>query len=179
MWPALPRACRPPVQAVVFAMVACAVFLVNGCYSFRTGSAPAHLKTIGIAPVDDLSGFGRGSLRQELTDVVLRRFRDDNSLGVVDPTSADSRLEVAITTVRANERLGVSSAEYETVRGVLVEVRATFYDNVKKKAIFKDRQIQARSQYRVAEGPAGENTALRQAFDRLADELINATVADW
>lgn len=156
-----------------------AVFAFAGCYSFRTGSAPAHLKTIGIPPADDASGFGRGTVRQDLTDLLTKRFRDDGSLRVADPTTADSRLEVTITAIRTNERLSVSSASFETVRGVTIETKVTFFDNVKKRAIFKDRPSSGRSQYLVDQGPDGETRAIREALANLGDDLINATVADW
>ncbi|MBS1913022.1 MAG: hypothetical protein JST22_13630 [Bacteroidetes bacterium] len=163
--------------AVVIPVLAAAT--LAGCYSFRTGSAPAHLKTIGIPPADDASGFGRGTIRQDLTDLLTRRFRDDGSLRVSDPATADSRLEVTITSIRTNERLSVSNASFETVRGVTIETKVTFYDNVKKRAIFKDRPSTGRSQYLVDQGPDGETRAIREALSNLGDDLINATVADW
>lgn len=161
------------------AMAACALHACAGCYSFRTGSAPAHLHTIGIEPSDDVSGFGRGTIRQDLTDLLVRRFRDDNTLRVVDASGADSRLEATITTIRTNERLNLSGTEYETVRGVYIEVRATFFDNVKKREVFKDRTVQGRSQYLVDQGLAGENKAIHDALEKLTEELLNAAVADW
>lgn len=168
---------NPRVRGLLIVGLCCIV--AAGCYSFRTGSAPTHLRTIGIAPVDDNSGFGRGTISQELTNLLVKRFRDDNSLRVTDPATADSRVEVVLTVVRTNERLNVSATEFETVRGVTIEARALFYDNVKKRAIFKDRPAVGRAQYPVAQGATGEARAITEALENLSEEVLNATVADW
>jgi hypothetical protein len=160
------------------AVLALAV-LAGGCYSFRGGSAPAHLRTVAIPQVEDVSGFGRGTIRQDMTQVLVRKFRDDNSLRVADPTASDSQLQVAITTIRTNERLNISGAELETVRGVIIEARATFNDNTKRREIYKDRTFVGRSQYNIASGTAGENNAIREAIEKVTDDILIATVADW
>jgi len=149
-----------------------------GCYSFRGGSAPAHLKTIAIPPVDDISGFGRGTVREELYNILVRKFRDDNSLRVADLSEADSRLEVTITSIRT-ERLNLSGNELETVRGIVVDTRATFTDNVRHRPVFQDRSFSGRAQYNINQGTAGENQAIIDALGTLSDAVLLATVADW
>ena len=57
----------------------------SGCpYSFTGSSVPAHLKTVAIPLFDDLSGSGEPGLRELLTNKLIARFRQDNSLEVVD-----------------------------------------------------------------------------------------------
>jgi hypothetical protein len=152
---------------------------LGGCYSFRGGSAPAHLSSVIIPQVEDVSGSGRATMRQDLTQILVRKFREDNSLRVVDDPAADSRLEVTLTVVRDAERLAVSGGqELETVRGVTLEARAVFRDNVRRRAVF-ERAFSARSQYNVDQGAAGEADAIAKALDNLSTDILLATVAQW
>lgn len=153
--------------------------LVEGCYSFRGGSAPAHLETILIPQVADDSGFGRGTIRFDLTDRLIDRFRRDNSLRVIDDQEADSRLDVTITTIRTDIRRAVSDDDRETVRGVVVEAKATFYDNVKGRAIYENTRTQGESSYDIGEGADGEKEAIAEAIEKLSNEILLETVADW
>jgi ABC-type uncharacterized transport system auxiliary subunit len=153
--------------------------LLGGCYSFRGGSAPAHLSTVVIPQVEDNSGSGRATMRQDLTQLIARKFREDNSLRVVDDQNADARIEVTIITVRDRERLAVSGQEYETVRGVTIEARATFRDNVRRRPIYADRTFTGRSQYNIDQGVAGEADAIAKALDLLSTEILLESVAAW
>src|SRR5688572_1649193 len=154
--------------------------LVAGCYSFRGGSAPAHLATVMIPQVEDVSGSGRATMRQDLTQLLVRKFREDNSLRVVDDPSADSRLEVTISAVRDRERLAVSGQqELETVRGVTIEARATLRDNIKRRPLFSDRTFTGRSQYNIDAGITGETEAISKALDQLSTEILLEAVAGW
>ncbi len=161
------------------ALVAAALALVaSGCYSFRGGSAPANLRTIFIPSAEDISGFGRGTVRQQFTELLIRRFRDDNTLRIADPSNSDSRLDVTITGIRT-ERLNLSGNELETVRGVVIDVRATFNDNLKRRPLYKDRAFTGRSQYNINRGTAGENEAVNDALEKVSEAILLATVADW
>lgn len=152
--------------------------LVAACYSFRGGSAPAHLDTVVIPEAVDNSGSGRGTLRFDVTNELIDRFRQDNSLRVIDDEQADSRLEVTITVVRTDIRQAVSD-DRETVRGVSIEARVTFFDNVQDRAIYDRRLFAGTSTYDVNEGAAGEEEAIEEAIDLLTNEILLGTVAEW
>lgn len=153
--------------------------ILAGCYSFRGGSVPAHLSSIAIPEPDDNSGYGDGTVRQDLRTRLINRFRDDNSLRVLDQSTTDARLEVAISILRDDVRLGINSQEFESDRGVLIEARVTFTDNVKRRPIYKDRSFVVRSQYPVSGGLESRKGAIRDALSKLVDEILVATVADW
>ncbi len=156
------------------------LIVLCGCYSFRGGSVPPHLSTIIIPEVEDASGYGDGTVRQELTTLLVTRFREDNSLRVIDQAGADSRLEVTISTLRDDLPLGVAgTTEYETDRAFVIEARVTFTDNVKRRAVYTGRQFVGRSQYTIASGLTGKKVALRDALGKLTDDILLATVADW
>ncbi len=165
----------------LFTALLAATLASAGCYSFRGGSAPAGLSTIYIPQTEDQSGFGRATVRENMTQTLVRKFRDDNTLRVIDGSGSDpdSRLEVTITAIRNNERRNVSGAELETVRGVLIQARVTFFDNIKRRPVFSDRSFQGDAQYSISTGPEGENRAFNDALDKLTTEILLATVADW
>jgi hypothetical protein len=158
--------------------IAALALAISGCYSFRGGSAPANIKTVAIPPAEDVSGYGRGTVRQELTTLLINRFRDDNTLRIADPASADSRLEVTITGIRS-EQLNLSGNELETVRGIVIDTRVTFNDNGKRRPVYKDRTFTGRSQYNINRGTAGENEAISEALEKVSEAILLATVADW
>ncbi len=160
------------------AIVISAIF-VAGCYSFRGGSVPPHLSTIVIPEIEDVSGYGDGTIRQDFTAFLIRRFREDNSLRVVEQAGADVRLEVTLSTLRDDIRLGVTGQELETDRGVIIEARVTFTDNVRRRPVYRDRQFVGRSQYAISSGLDGRRTAIRESLVRLTDDILLATVADW
>ncbi|MBK8911698.1 MAG: LptE family protein [Chlorobi bacterium] len=153
--------------------------LLAGCYSFRGGAPPANLKTVIIPTVEDASGFGRATVRDEMTRELIRKFREDNSLRVVDAAQADSRLEVTITNIRNDERRNISTGEIETVRGVTISAQVTFLDNLKRTSVFANRAFSGDAQYRLDEGAAGEERAIRTAVDKITSEILLAAVADW
>jgi hypothetical protein len=150
-----------------------------GCYSFRQGTALPHLKTVYIQQVEDNSGSGRGTVRQDLMQRLVQRFRDDNTLRVVDANNADSRIDVTIVTINDRERLNISTAELETTRRVTIEVRATFTDNVKRRPVYSERLFRGEGQFNVNTGEAGINDAIRVAIDKLTTDILLESVAQW
>jgi len=64
------------------------------------------------------------------------------------------------------------------VRGVTLEARVVFRDNVRRRAVY-ERVFSARSQYNIDQGGAGETDALARAIDNLSNDILLATVAQW
>lgn len=150
-----------------------------GCYSTRQGTSLPHLKTVYIQQVEDASGSGRATVRQDLMQRLVQRFRDDNTLRIVDANGADSRIDVTIVTINDKERLNISSAELETTRRVTIEARATFTDNVKRKPVYSERIFRGEGQFNVNAGESGVNDAIRVAIDKITDDILLESVAQW
>lgn len=163
--------------ATVFIITSGLLFV--SCYSFKGGAAPAHLRNIEVATTEDISGFSRPSVRQDFTQTLITAFRDDNSLKLTNSSTPDSRIETTLATIRTNERLSVSNAEFETTRLVVIEVRATFVDNVKKKNIFKEKFFTANSQYLISSGVTGENEAIKKVVNKITNDILLECVAAW
>lgn len=160
-------------------MLVALVTLLGGCtpYGFKAGTAPSHLRTIYIPTADDQSGFGRGTLRQDVTDMLIRKFRDDNSLQVVTTADADSQLDATVTSVQ-DVRATLSDQSYETSREIIVQLRVVWQDNVKGGNVYA-RTFSARSSYSLDRGAQGESEAFEAAVDQVTTEVLNASVAMW
>ena len=76
--------------------------LVNfgcGTYSFTGASVPEHMKTIAIPVAEDKSPAAIPGIRELLTDNIIQKFINDNSLQVSEISKADATLECVITSV--------------------------------------------------------------------------------
>ena len=164
----------------VLAAVCCIALLgVNGCfYSFTGSSVPPHLKTIAIPLFDDQSGSGIPGLREELTNKLTDRFRQDNSLEVTDDrTHSDSILEGTITGVPDQAQV-VTTGETVAKRRVTISVKATFQDMKLKKKVW-NKQYSEWGDYVSSGGPPERQAALDAAIDKLADDILLDTVSGW
>lgn len=149
----------------------------QGCYSFRGGSVPAHLKTIAVPLFDDQSGTGEPGLREQLTNKLLERFRQDNSLQVTDKTNADSMIEGIITSV-PDEPNAVIKGESVTTKKITVMVKVTYEDQKLKKKVW-EKDLSNWGVYEISGGPAQRQAAITSAIDKLTEDIVNETVSGW
>ncbi len=157
-----------------------AVFLLfYSCrYSFTGASVPPHLKTISISLFDDQSGYGRATLREELTKKVVERFIQDNTLKIADRNTANSILEGVIISVQDNPVV-VGAGERVKRSRLTITVRVTFYDMVKRTKVW-ERTFSNWGEYEL-EGNIQQNLELgiSQAIEKLSEDILLATVSNW
>lgn len=153
------------------------IFVLAGCYSFRGGSVPPHLKTIAIPLFDDQSGFGEANLREIFTNKTIDRFIQDNSLELSDPRSSDSILECSILSVR-DEPLVIEAGEAVTRRKITITIKASFQDMKMKRKIF-EKQLSNWGEYDPTGGPAKRQEAIISAIDKVAEDILIETVSGW
>jgi hypothetical protein len=159
---------------------ACLLLLgMSGCfYSFTGSSVPPHLKTIAIPLFDDQSGSGIPGLREELTNKLIERFRQDNSLEVSDDkTHADSMIEGIVISVPDQAQV-VATGETVVKRRVTVTVKATFQDMKLRKKMF-DKQFSEWGDYESSGGPPDRQAAIDAAIDKLAEDILLDAVSGW
>ena len=149
-----------------------------GCrYSFTGGSVPPNLKTVAIPIVQDQSGFGDPSLRDDFTRELVQKFTNDGSLTLADRTSADSILETLITGVRESATV-VNPGEQVSQRRITVTAHVSFTDlKLRKKVWEKDF-----SQW--GDFPSGATATQRteginEALRKITEDILNETVAGW
>ncbi len=156
------------VMALVFA----------GCvYSFKGGTVPAHLKTVAIPLVQDQSGYGDPTLRDGLTQQLVDRFTNDNTLQVTDRNTADSILEGVVVDVK-DAPSAVQAGEQVTARRITVTVHMTFQDLKLRKKIW-ERDFSNWGDYPSGGGLTQRNDGVHEAIRKLTEDILNETVAGW
>ncbi|MGB9771846.1 MAG: LPS assembly lipoprotein LptE [Candidatus Kapaibacteriota bacterium] len=150
--------------------------LTSGCYSFKGGSLPEHIKTISFAPIVDNSNYGNPQYRDMFINELIRKFQKDNSLKVIEGTG-DSKLNITINSIR-DETAFVKPGELEKERKITMEVTVEFFDAVKSKSIF-NRKFSNYSIYSVAEIPSSRDRAIEDVISKLTDDILLATVSGW
>ncbi len=150
---------------------------ITGCYSFKGGSVPPHLKSIAIPLFDDQSGFGEAGLREDFTNKTIEKFIKDNSFELTDARVSDSKLECTIVSVQNNPSV-IAAGEAVTKWKITVTVRVVFNDLKLKRNIF-DKQISNWTEYEVATGPQARQSAVQSTIDKLTEDILLETVANW
>ena len=150
-----------------------------GCYSFTGSSIPPNIHTIGIPLVEDNSGFGQSDVRQALTDLLIQKFTNEGSLQVASRTNSDAVIETSIPEHGiTDEPVSVKAGEIATTKRVTLRVHATYRDQ-KKQKLFWDRDFSQTSDYPVSESLAGLRKAIRDAEDKMANDLLLAVISNW
>ncbi len=162
-------------RSVLFVL---SVALLSGCvYSFKGGSVPAHLKTIAIPLVQDQSGYGDPILRDGLTQQLVDRFTNDNTLQIADRNTADSILEGVVVDVK-DEASVVQAGEQVTARRITLKVRVTFQDLKLRKKIW-EKDFNNWGDYPSGGGLTQRNDGVKEAIRKLTEDILNETVAGW
>lgn len=152
------------------------VLVLTSCYSFRGGSIPDHISTLSIASVIDKSGFGDPTFREFCTETLVRRFRSDNSVQLVDD-NGDARLSPILTRVQ-DQIVTVQTGDLEDQRRINVAVEAEYFDAVKNKVVWK-KTFENSDVYNVADATQGRRQAAERALQRIADDMLLALVSNW
>src|SRR5579872_967792 len=154
-----------------------AFYILSGCYSFTGANLPAGIKSIAIPIATDNSGFSQANIRQDLTDQLVQKFTRDGSLQVRDRTASDALLDVTITSI-TDLPIGVSSGEQLTTKRVTISVSATYRDQKKQKT-FWDKSFQQTADYPISQSLDGQKTALKNALDKLTNDLLLGVLSNW
>jgi hypothetical protein len=162
-------------------MVALVIAALSGCsgcpYSFTGSSVPAHLKTIAIPLFDDQSGSGEPGLRELLTNKLVARFRQDNSLEVADRSRADSMIEGMIVSMTTQPNV-ITAGETVSRNRITIAVKAAFQDLKLKKKVY-DKQFSEWGDYDITGGPALRQAAIDAALEKLSEDILLDTVSGW
>jgi outer membrane lipopolysaccharide assembly protein LptE/RlpB len=152
------------------------ISLFAGCYSFTGGSVSDHLKTISLTAVQDNSGFGNPRFRDVLTRRLLDKFRNDNTLVLVE-SNGDAQLQSTI--IRINDDVvSVSPGEVERERRITVTVEAEYTDYVKRKQVWK-RTFSNFQVYLISQGQQAREEAVIAALQQIGEDILLAVVSGW
>jgi len=164
----------------IFAMILLSglINLQSCSYSFTGASVPSHIKTISIPIFTDRSGSGEFDLNTKLSNKLIQKFLDDNTLLMSDRTKSDSILEGTIVTL-SDAAAVVAGGEKVASRRITITVRTVYKDLVKKVTVF-DKNFSNYGDYVTG----GDITAVRRqaidtAIDRITEDILLGVVSNW
>ncbi len=165
-------------QILILLFGICTLLNFTRCsYSFTGASVPPHLKTIAIPVAEDRSPAGIQGVRETLTDDIIQKFIDDNSLQVAEGSNADAMLECVITSVTDAPSI-VSAGEQVTSRRLTITVKVVYKDLVKKTTIF-DQSFTNYGDYVPGGSVNDREPAIETAVDKISEDILLAVVSGW
>ena len=149
----------------------------TGCYSFRGGSVPADVKTIAVPVVNDQSGFGNATVREQCTTLLIQKFTRDNSVQVVDKTNADAVLEGTITGI-TNKTVAVGNNDRSSRQRIEVSIKVTL-ENLRKHKTIWEKTFSNFAEYDPNGDATQRDQAITQAIGLITDDIVLETVSQW
>lgn len=164
-----------PRKLIASAALIGLLFSHCGFYSF-SGTANPHLKTVAVPIFEDHTAeFG---IKETLTNAIIAAYTRDNTLKIADRRNADSILSG--TLLQVVERAGVYT-ETDQVQEIRVHLVVDLkYEDVKKhKTLWEGRLNQFGSYAPTSATSNDRQSAIAEAIDKIAREVINKTVSGW
>ena len=156
-----------------------AVLLCGGCgiYSFSGTSIQPDVKTITIDYVEYKALRVNPSLSQDLTEALKEKYHKMTRLEQVD---LDGDLEVAAEITGYDVKAtAVTADEVAAQNRLTVTVKVT-YTNRKHSEDDFDKSFSAYADYdSVLSLDAVEGSLCQEIIDKLCEDILNATVANW
>ncbi len=164
-----------------FTLIILLVSIYSCSYSFTGASVPPHLKSISIPLFADRSGSGEFDLSKRMSDMVIKKFIDDNTLMVTDRAKSDAYLEGTISSLADTPSVVSGSASGGTVasRRVTINVRIVYKDLIKKQTIL-DKTFSNYGDY-ITTGDinSARKVAIERAIELVAEDILLAVVSNW
>lgn len=151
--------------------------LLSGCFRYSfTGSMPPHLKTVAVITLEDRTA--ELGLREKVTDAIVEAYRNDNTLRITDPTSADAILTGEVVAL-LEAPYAFTTTETVTETRVTISIRIKLEDKVKGKILY-DGTLSAFGGYGAASSVnVTRKDAIDEAIKKLASEVVTKTLSGW
>ncbi len=143
-----------------------------GPYSFSAGGT-SQFKNVAVPLFEDRTAeFG---VKEQLTDAIIAQFNRDNTLKIADRRVAES--VVLGTLLKVEERAGAFNRDenVQEIR-VYVNVDIKYEDTKKRRTVWQEQMAQFGS---YAPGSSNRAAAIKEAIDKIAQQVLNKTVAGW
>lgn len=167
-------------KVFLFAALTAIIFLWGCSYSFTGASVPAHLKTIAIPIFADRSGSGEFDLSEKLTNSVVQKFIEDNSLSIADKLKTDSILNGTI--VRLSDAPAVVTGgdnQNIATRRLTITVRVVYKDLIKRTTIF-EKDFSNYGDYQTSgDLMLARNNAIDDAISKISEDILLGVVSNW
>ena len=161
-------------HAPTVALVALLLSLTGSCirYSFSGSTLPAHLKSVEIPLVENLSP--RVGLEEKLRESVYGAFTALNVLRVTE-SGGDAALNMKILSYDNVPDEYDAAGNVKTYKAV-VTVDVSFRDQKENEILFEDKVVgTAVYDHRVEREEAG----MERAVKRVSEIILNNTVSGW
>lgn len=153
------------------AMMAC------GVYSFSGGGLPSRIKTVAVPLFgNQTTEYG---IREKLTDEVIDRLVTDGRLKVVGKEGADSVIKGIVVDYM---NLAYTYDKSENVQEYIVRIYVDVsYEDVKsRKVLWEQERMEGWGTYDIqTDPPEDEEMGRERAIAKLAEDIVNKTVAGW
>jgi len=150
--------------------------LLISCYSFTATTLPSHIRTVHIADVDYRSYDP--VIGNRLKDGLRELFRINAPAVRLVNDNADADISVTLLSYSNRPEIQSSNAEVETYR-VTMGISVSFYDNVRKKTIYENRNVQAIGSYDVLKNESEEVHGQERAIKLLQEIIVANALAKW
>jgi hypothetical protein len=152
------------------------ILLFHGClfYSFK-GALPSHIKTVAVPLFIDNTAYP--GVREDLTNKVIDGFIADNTLRVVSESEADIVVTGTISSISQKARIITSGEEVQEFQ-MFVNVQAKCEDIRTNKVLWE----KAINQFGVMSASASQDerdAAIQEALDKISEDILNNTLANW
>lgn len=175
----------PTAESLSFAapaLLLALTVLLGSCsyYSFTGATIPAHLQTISIPLVQDVSTSPLTDLEDDLTRLFVDRFVGQTRLSLESTESEGDAVLSAEIRRYVNEPAAVGGEAQATLNRISISVSVTYYDRVNDRQIF-ERTFTGTNEYdpQSAAGLAGEEDAAAAVLEDIADDVFTAATSNW
>ena len=166
-------------DALYFLIVA---LLLSSCGYHLAGygsTLPPHIRAISIPVFKNSSS--EPNIQRDATDAIRRAFISDGRLKVTDISKADLLMRGTLTNYQLR---GVSFSSEDSAEEYIVRlgIQVEAYDRIKKRIVFSQKfttQWDYRSTSSVVDSESEKYTALKEAYDDLADKLVSITIEQF
>jgi len=164
-------------RASLFPILCSLVFLACGVYSFSGSGLPSHIKTVAVPLFSNqTTEYG---IREKLTDEILNALVEDGKLKVAGRDEADSIIN---GTVVDYKNIAYTYDKSENVQEYIVRiyVDVSYEDPKERKIIWEQKRMEGWGTYDVqTDPPEDEDMGRDRAIAKLAEDIVNKTVAGW
>lgn len=169
---------------ISFFLAAAFITISSGCGYTRQAALPEGVKTIYVEtvknkiPVEKIFAYHPG-LEMSITNALVKRFRQDGNLQVVDQEDADAILETDLV-LFDQEGLRFTNLESVEEFRLVMTVNFRLREAKSKKIILEENEFTGDAEYFVSEVRSiGREEAANRASERLARNMVDRVVEDW
>jgi hypothetical protein len=162
----------------------CLLLSFGGCgvYSFTGGSTDAD--TMSLQDFYNNADLGPANMGQDFTNILKNYFVQNSKLSIV-PQDGQLQLEGEIVNYTLTPIAPVSTGDpnantTSSSTRLTITVKATYVNTLNDEMSFKDKTFSFYKDFPNDQNISDvEETLVKQIFERLANDIFNASVANW